>query len=430
MGFISEIMLAVLRGVVGLALLCLGFCFLYLCSPQKHETSVEEQLRKHRKIADFSFWNAKTPGERLKIRAKANARLVTAFHLDNSFTTSDVRVHIDFVKKAKHAIHLVGTDDWVKLSAITQKTLDLYLKRFNNDGHRYVALASLVRVVSFSVVLHILFGIDPSDIDLIEAREATKAINRLWIQSKGNLRHLLSYEQKVLDDALKILLPNEFPCDNRNHPLNLIMPAYETLWRVVLLTFVEIAYHNTDSQTAEELQEAVRNLPQCFCKGSDAEMRALAIGKEGLRLYPPTKRIYRAEPDVRHSNIAADVEFWQRNPEIWSDALNFEPARFYYWHDEDAADPSRERLLKSQSYFPFGVGRHMCPAAGGFGDKIITLLVVELVRRFKTAQTGLKIHFGLVDMAVPNYQRVRLGPLPNGRDLMEKWVLELESGGN
>ncbi|KAI1288739.1 hypothetical protein F5Y03DRAFT_404526 [Xylaria venustula] len=413
-------MSAVLRGVVGLALPCL---FLYfLCRSPEHKNSVEDQLMKHREIADFSFWNAKKLGERLTIRAKANARLVAAFNLDNSFTTSDVHVHQEFVRRAKGAIHLVHTDDWMKLGAVTQTILDLCLRHFK-AGHPYIPLASLVRVVAFSVVLHILFNIDPLDIDLDEAIKATNAINRLWIQSKDNQSVPSSYEKKVLDNALQMLLQNEFPCDKRSHPLNLIMPAYETLWRVILLTYVEVANMAPDSHAAEEIQEAVRNVPQCFCQGNEAEKRALAIAKEGLRLYPPTKRIYRADADYHDHNIAADVEFWQRNRDIWSDALYFKPARFYHWPNEGAVESMRERRLRSQSYFPFGVGRHICPAAGGFGDKIITLLVVELVRRFGTAITGSKIHFGL-------QRNRRFGPLPTGRGAMEDWVLELESGGD
>ncbi len=140
----------------------------------------------------------------------------------------------------------------------------------------------VVRVVSFSVVLHVLFEIEPSELNLDEARRATEAINRLWIRSKECHSIPSLYDQRVLNNALEILLPNKFPCDDRTHPLNLIIPAYETLWRVVLLTFVAIASRNLDSRITEELEDAIKSVPQCFCLGNDSEMRALAIAKVSL----------------------------------------------------------------------------------------------------------------------------------------------------
>ncbi|KAI1347482.1 hypothetical protein F5Y01DRAFT_329586 [Xylaria sp. FL0043] len=380
---------------------------------------VLNQLKRHRQIADFSFWGQQALENRLKVRARANVRLVTAFHLNNSFTTDDVHVHQKFLKKAKRAIRLNRTDDWIQLGAVTQTTLDLCLKHFN-DGLPYIALAPLVRVVCFSVALHVLFELDPSEINLDEARKATEAINRLWIQSKDCRSIVSLYDQRVLNNALERLLPKEFPCDDCGHPLNLIMPAYETLWRVVLLTFIEVAGQNAKPRTEKELQDAIKIVPQCFCQGNSSEMRALAIAKEGLRLYPPTKRIYREY--AAGCLILADVERWQRHAYFWSNPFDFDPTRFHNWHQDGAIDSSGDDSSQRLSYFPFGVGRHTCPAAAGFGDKIIALLVVEFARRLGTSQTGLKLHTGTVTFLQHEL-------LPTGRSDMESWVLELEAKG-
>ncbi|KAI0903843.1 cytochrome P450 [Ustulina deusta] len=399
--------------------------FLHL-RPSRHDL-ILTQVERDRKIADFSFWDATKLDDRLKLRAKPNARLITAFHLNNSFTTTDTRVHQEFLKKATRAIHLVRTDDWVQLGTVTQTILNFCLNHFK-EGLPYIPLASLVRVVSFSVVLHVLFEIEPSELNLDEARRATEAINRLWIRSKECHSIPSLYDQRVLNNALEILLPNKFPCDDRTHPLNLIIPAYETLWRVVLLTFVAIASRNLDSRITEELEDAIKSVPQCFCLGNDSEMRALAIAKEGLRLYPPTKRIYRAAEIV----VAANVEACHQNDEVWgANALYFDPTRFHNWHQNDTITisspidrPLRQEAddLKTRSYFPFGAGRHTCPAAAGFGDKMITLLVVEFARRFGTRQTGLKIHLDKIE-----FRPHLLSPLPTRRSDMENWVLELEA---
>lgn len=124
----------------------------------------------------------------------------------------------------------------------------------------------------------------------------------------------------------------------------------------------------------------------------------------------------------------ADVEACHRDCDIWgTDALQFKPTRFHNWSRGDATKTSTQWRLPAKknweklSYFPFGVGKHICPAAAGFGDKMIALLVVELARRFGTRQTGLKIHIGDVEI-----QKQISIPLPSGRNEMENWVLEVE----
>ncbi|GAW11533.1 hypothetical protein ANO14919_008800 [Xylariales sp. No.14919] len=392
-----------------------------------------DRIIEHRKIADFSFLGKTTIDQRLKLRSKPNARLNLTFKLSNSFTTSDQRVHQEFLNRARHAISPVHRSSWAKIGVLTQEILKLSRKHFD-DAPPYIPLASFVRVVVFSIELHVLFKIDPSNIDLGEARKATTAINRLWIQSKNPNSIPSLYNQRVLEDALERLLPNEFHREDRTHPLNLIMPAYETLWRVVLLTFVSIAHRNEDSQTTDELQKAVENVPQCFDQKNDAEMRALAIAKEGLRLYPPTKRIYRATSTTDGENgvVAANVEKVHRDSQVWgADALQFKPTRFHNWRREGTSmapeQATRSNIdveyLRGLSYFPFGVGGHPCPASRGFGEKMIALLVVELTRHFGTRQKGSKIHFGNAEV-----QKKVSALLPSGREDMENWVLEIEGG--
>ncbi|RYC56870.1 hypothetical protein CHU98_g9337 [Xylaria longipes] len=414
-------------------------CIRWYHEHSKCQRPVGDQVEKSRQIADFSFINAKALEDRLKLRAKPNARLVVAFGLDNSFTTHNRQVHQEFLKSANNAIHLVHTDEWIKLGEDTRTVLDLCLQHFK-DELPYIPLApktssdqvEVLRLVSFSLVLRVLFDIEPSAVDLNEATNATDAINRLWIQSKNHDAMPSPYDKRLLNNALGRLLPDEPMRGDCPSPLNLIMPAYETLWRVVLLTFVSIASRAVDPSTMEELQEAVKNVPQCFCQNNDAEMRALAIAKEGLRLYPPTKRIHRAKSttDGEDGVVVADVEACHRDCDVWgTDALQFRPTRFHNWSREDATKTSRRTTQlglhtndwEKLSYFPFGVGRHICPAAAGFGDKIIALLVVELTRRFGTRQTGLEIHFGDVEIE----QQVST-PLPSGRNDMENWVLKAE----
>ncbi|KAI0877175.1 cytochrome P450 [Hypoxylon argillaceum] len=351
MGFVS--ILRVVLAIIFAVLIARGIQYYheYLRQQRLEEDQV---LEYHRQVADFTFSHHTTLEDRLKLRAKPNTRLVTTFNINNSFTTEERHVHHDFLKRANSAIHLVHTADWIKLGQVAKTSLDL-CQRYFKDGLPYIPLASFVRVVSFGLVLHILFGVEPSEVDLDEARKATEAINRLWIQSKNQDCVPSLYDKTILNNALGRLLPEEFLPDDGIRPLDLIMPAYETLWRVVLLTFVSMAGKNVDPTTEAELQEALHSVPHCFCQKNDAEMRALAIAKEGLRLYPPTKRIYRATSTIDGESgvVAADVEACHRNGLVWgTDALQFKPRRFHNWPREEAR----------RSYFPFGVGRHLCPA--------------------------------------------------------------------
>lgn len=123
------------------------------------------------------------------------------------------------------------------------------------------------------------------------------------------------------------------------------------------------------------------------------------------------------------------MEGWHRDYEVWgSTATIFDPRRFHAWSHEGAyergpqevSESNRHTCERKMCYFPFGIGRHACPAAAGFGDRIITLLVVELTRRLGTRQTGLTIYF---DNFKP--QKSPHSLLPCGRTDMENWVLEL-----
>ena len=99
------------------------------------------RLMRDREIADFSFNGSPTLRDRLQLRAIPNSRLIRAFHLNNSFTTSDIQVHREFLKNASQVLRLIQTDDWVKLGITTRTSLDSCLKHFSK-GLPYVPLAS------------------------------------------------------------------------------------------------------------------------------------------------------------------------------------------------------------------------------------------------------------------------------------------------
>ncbi|KAK7956435.1 uncharacterized protein PG986_005657 [Apiospora aurea] len=302
-----------------------------LCHHSIHKANVA------RGIVNFKFFNVRTLGERLLIRAFPNQRLVAAFGINNAFTTTDTWVHKRFVRYATALISGVNADNeqWRHLSLLGQDTLQRLLS--TESGHNLgdqqqqrLHLTSTVRILCFVVVLHFLFpGVE--NIDLQAARSVTEDINRLWVQSKDASRPVSKREQDRLVTKIRQMLPvngqlyDLSGLGEQSNPLNIILPAFETLWRVVLLTYVHIAFRGIGSDgprvTTESLARGLlADLPSHLGTGSEKEITALMISKEALRLYPPTKRIHRAvipthkaEPVV----IAADIESLHRDTFIW-----------------------------------------------------------------------------------------------------------------
>lgn len=130
--------------------------------------------------------------------------------------------------------------------------------------------------------------------------------------------------------------------------------------------------------------------------------------QEALRLYPPTKRIYRAADAPR---VAADVESLHHDERIWGpDALEFRPGRFTAL-TQDQCD----------AYMPFGVGKNACPAANGFGRRMIASLVAVLFNRLGSSESGARVWFGNDGL-----EGDARAPLPTGRGDMERWVVGLD----
>lgn len=113
------------------------------------------------------------------------------------------------------------------------------------------------------------------------------------------------------------------------------------LYRTVLKAFF-------DDPTREQLDDMKY-------KGSGSgykKISASRIVKEALRLYPPTRRIYRRYEGTGGVTVdaAADIEALQRNVEIWGDhASTFDPSR---WRFVTKEDERKDFLAFGSSPFP------------------------------------------------------------------------------
>ncbi|KAK3304181.1 uncharacterized protein B0T15DRAFT_400694 [Chaetomium strumarium] len=437
------VLLAVIFWVVAI-LRIQRFRLLRLLTPARRQqrVGVEQWTKEQRNIASFGYAGETTPQQRLRLRARENRRLRAAFGITNSLTTESLHEHKAFLTTATRLVNNKSRN-WETLYGVAERFLQAELRTAttasaDKNGQRSLRLAESVRCMVLAVVLFDNFGIDPATIPRDALVTITEEINTQWLRSKCAPDVVLrSGLLNATIDSLHLTSPSPPPFHPPpEHPtatevLSLLMPQYETLWRVVLLTFATAYHHQPGArQDAEQRTAAV---PSCLGGGGDRtrEKEALKLAKEGLRLYPSNKHLYRSPALLaprsllprllpRFNNhrppLAADISALHRHPGIWGNDHNndsdddaahlFRPSRF----DDDKLTPAQR-----EAYIPFSVGKHKCPAgaASGFGERMVTLLVVALGRRLGPS-VG-RVQFG------GRKEKEKGKGLPTGRDEMEGW---------
>ena len=264
------------------------FWFLRHLAESQEKKTARALVKQARDLAAFNLTSFQDVGDVLWLeqRAGPNQRLVKAFKIENSFTTTDIAWHKTFLAKADQSIQAIRGEAWAKLFGVAQQALDrarVYIKIENRVGKSHVPLAKLVRITTFMTILNVLFGVNPADTAVEDVVTATDLINKLWIQSKDCSEEAISADdQQRLQTVLANMLPGTAVDPGpRENPLNSIIPAYETMWRVVLLTFVSAAFRVTDQETIDQFARVVQSVPQCLGHGEDNTdlRRALAFAK-------------------------------------------------------------------------------------------------------------------------------------------------------
>lgn len=209
----------------------------------------------HRLIAGKSLSdNHRNMLQPLGSRAEDNGRLVDAFNIDNAFTSADEVYVKHFVKEAQSRISLTS-EQWKDISGLAQYAVRGWINSSQSVSEHEspmvirIKLASMVQAVCLRVVLKILFKIEKeaaSDDRLVSLAEA---INRVWIASKTQEGSRYG-QDRDLQNALSAVFPDVNIFEPRENPLNFILPAFETLWRTVLRTFVEVKF-TTGSKNPE-----------------------------------------------------------------------------------------------------------------------------------------------------------------------------------
>ncbi|KAK3990812.1 hypothetical protein QBC44DRAFT_264329, partial [Cladorrhinum sp. PSN332] len=385
----------------------------------ERQAQIEEWLRDQRSIITFQFaGSTKSKDDHLILRARANLGVRQAFGIENSLTTTSPEAHRAFLSLASSHVN-ERTRDWTKLYKTAKTFLEGEIATALGAG-QHIQLAECIQCACLTVVLLDNFAVDPAALPRQSLVIIASEINKQWLKSKSKTPGVILNKSHLLDETISalrlihsksphaLLLPQ--------YVLGVIMPQYETLWRVVLLAFVT-AYHR---QPNPALAQRVANVPGCLGKPAQ-EKEALKVAKESLRLYPSNKRIYRCTSfsstttttTTTAATVKADVETCHRSPMIWGqDSLRFRPERF-----DSLTEQQRE------AYFPYSLRPHRCPAFSGFGDRMVTMLVVVLGRCLGP-EVG-KVRFGGGDALLLLLDADGEMPLPTGRDEVEGWSLEL-----
>lgn len=316
--------------------------------------------------------NQLTPRES---RARPNQRLVRAFGIDNGFTTTEEHWALDFKSKAsaklrKQQKRMV----WQYKSDTANELIRRRLQAIPLHGG-YISLNALIQSLTLKSSIELVSSLDPLQLDDDLILDIASCINELWIQSKEAQADCTQGLQS-LDRALNQAQLYDSHDPHKN-TLNYLLPAYETLWRVVLRCFLEVTLTTTAEPAWRDALTAFARNPSDSEFGesasADAGVTVNFIVNEALRLYPPTRRIYREILPASETTarvVAADIEACHRRTSIWGpDSERFIPSRWM--------DTTEEMRF---AFMPFGSDPFICPAKPEFGPRMIGLLVANLVR--------------------------------------------------
>ena len=141
--------------------------------------------------------------------------------------------------------------------------------------------------------------------------------------------------------------------------------------------------------------------------------------KEALRLYPPTRRIYREILPALETNarvVAANIEACHRRTSIWGpDSDQFNPGRWI--------NTTEEMRL---AFMPFGSQPFVCPAKPEYAPGMIRLLVANLVRNISpqewslASSDDLELNIDLGDTPLIQFGLLMKTWSLSGGDLLEK----------
>lgn len=303
--------------------------------------------------------------KQLRARASPNERLLRAFNITGStFTSPCVDIHQGFKRDSLRKLRIINfKHNGERIRDDVDKVIQAYL--FQNSN--LLEYDAFIQSVTFVAVLIIFFDHSATSIpELSDVKFVTQSINILWVASKkigfeGDPNRL----DKV-NNVLKKLIPTSTSDPFRGAPLELILPAYETLWRVVAHAFPYVWDNEGLTQSFKRLY-ADPAFEQ-FNSPNGRGISAHNVVQEVLRLHPPTKRIKRvraAPPSLRQGILSTlGIKGKKRNVIFSLDIESLQQSAVWDPLPHEFC-PERHRTLSAQqrlAYMPFGAGTLKCIA--------------------------------------------------------------------
>ncbi|KAH0826554.1 cytochrome P450 [Lanmaoa asiatica] len=382
-------------------LLSLAFVALWaakpLLTPRARTYKRAAQIRALLNPSDVSL------GTILLARAAPNQRLVHAFGLTSTFVSADTKVHKTFTTRAKALIAGADKDHaWRAVALSAEATAHQFLPVQQN-----VEFSTLIQCITFAVVLSILFNTDLDALRYDDVVYVTNIINQRWTDSK--IKDAVAMRQ---DDSLCRMIAHIdrwiVDRDQYPNPLNFILPAYETMWRVVAVT-VAYVYRCRDNALHDVVigfgRDPTEERFQAFGENSQQpSMQAIIL--EVLRLHPPTRHIARASTEPGswwHAFVApvveiADIEAVHLSDDYGENTSEFDPMRFH---------PSR--MSGQPELYSFGYGKLRCIAAA-WAPMAAAVIAAKLIAQIEEARC-----------------KVRIGRKIGGRSGWDGWVVGKET---
>ncbi|KAF2429949.1 hypothetical protein EJ08DRAFT_589908 [Tothia fuscella] len=303
------------------------------------------------------------------------------------------------------------TQDWKRMIKWTR---DYTTEKLSCDGLETVNLAEFVQFVTLKLSVKYLFKLDDNEWDSGNSQLhqdivfAGKEINQLWMDSKVSAVCPIWADQHDLHQALRNVVGNEInkdPCKPTTNPMNEILPTYETMWRVVLRGLIEVLRPTKNSSNWQEafirfIDSAAQGRDRADqmnmfrdVNNNDTQISPLDVVKEILRLYPPTRRIYRQHEGG--TKVQVDIEALHRSILLApQDPQIFRPERWqtliesWCLKDQKEVKQMTQKEVKHMEekcgFMPFGL---ICPSNGGdvkgFGMKIIAILIGVLCNNLR-----------------------------------------------
>jgi hypothetical protein len=184
---------------------------------------------------------------------------------------------------------------WVEFAATARETAKEALE-IEGDT---TSLFRAVQLLTLKTMMRVLWpDRDPKQSANEQISTLAHEINMQWLRSKecnaDDNPSWLFDKQTPLKDAIKAVFLDWNEADSRQNPCNLILPGYETMWRVVLRCFIEITVrghrqaiswrHAVDSFSLEPTKQRLEASMTRYA----TKVAAIHVAKEALRLYPPT----------------------------------------------------------------------------------------------------------------------------------------------